>query len=210
MHFEELRSPDWNQATISTVGCIVFILLGGIGQCVQIRKIWKSEDAARVSLLATLAMSFFFSAYFVRGIVETKVMFLAQGTIRVVLYIPIIIGIFRFGASSRKDWAMIATALFILGSMVLVDAWRVPGFFIASTIAVIANIHQAKQVLSGNGKVSMILYVTMWMSVSFQTWYGWHFKEYILLASCSCFAIVYTIILSVMLKNKLTKSAAQG
>ena len=200
---QDLDTLGLNQATISTVGCIVCTLLGAYGQKDQIQKIWKNKKAERVSGVMSVIMLVLFSSYLVRGVTEHKAMYLAQGVIRAGLFIPIVIGIIRFGVFTKINWLELLLGLTTLGLMFIFDSFRIIGFTSIMYIGLIGAAHQAWSVRKANGQVSFSFYLTMLASVSFQSWYGWYFNDKALLIPCLGFAGLYTTTLLFMIRNKI-------
>lgn len=200
---QDLDTLGLNQATVSTVGCIVCTLLGAYGQKDQIEKIWRSEKAERVSGVMSVIMLILFSSYLVRGVAEHKAMYLAQGIIRAGLFIPIVLGVIRFGVFTKINWFELTLGLTVLVSMLVFDSFRVIGFTSIMYIGLIGAAHQAWSVRRTNGQVSFSFYLTMLASVSFQSWYGWYFDDKALLIPCLGFVGLYTTTLLLMIRNKI-------
>jgi uncharacterized protein with PQ loop repeat len=197
----EFSSPGLNQATVSTIGCIVMTLLGAYGQKSQIEKIWKNKKVTNVSSSMSIILFTLFGSYLVRGIAEEKVMYLAQGIIRTILFIPILLGIIRFGEFTKKDWCALGLGILTLFLMYTFDSIRVEGFVTIMHIGLLGATHQAWKVRKTNGQVSFAFYFTMFLSVAFQSWYGWYFKDFALLVPCLGFSFLYLSILGLMIRN---------
>src|SRR5687767_12489476 len=105
-------------------------LLGACGQLGQIQKIWKSKKAEQVSGMMSVIMLTLFASYLVRGIAEYRLAYLAQGVIRTALFIPIVVGVIRFGRFTRNNWAELVLGGLVLGLMFVFDSLRVPGFVV--------------------------------------------------------------------------------
>jgi uncharacterized protein with PQ loop repeat len=190
-----------NQATLSTFGCMIFTLIGAYGQYAQVSKIWKSRRADNVSGFMTIVMCTLFCGYLVRGVSEARLMHLFQGTVRVGLYLPIIFGIVRFGTITLTERTVAWIAGAILAAMAALPNFRMTGFYLVMYAGVFASAHQAWKIRSSNGKVSFTLYLTFFLSVLFQVWYGFTFKDWAVFSACSCFMIVYGTILVLWIKN---------
>lgn len=203
---QDLNDLGLNQATVSTVGCIVMTLLGSYGQLHQIGKIWRSKKAERVSGLMSVIMFTLFAGYLVRGIAEVRMMYLVQGILRAGFFVPIVVGVIRFGVFTKGNWAELALGLVTLVAMSVFDSFRVVGFTSVMHIGLIGAAHQAWSVRRANGQVSFSFYITMLLSVSFQVWYGWYYNDLALLIPCLGFATLYSVILGLMVKNLRTKN----
>ncbi len=197
-----------NQATVATIGCIVMTLLGAYGQSSQIQKIWKSKKAERVSGMMSVIMLTLFASYLVRGVAEYRLMYLAQGVIRTSLFIPIVVGVIRFGVFTKSNWIELMLGALVLGLMSAVDSLRVIGFVLVMHIGLIGAAHQAWSVRKANGQVSFSFYLTMLASVSFQSWYGWYYSDTALLIPCLGFVTLYSIILLLMVRNSKNSNTA--
>lgn len=204
---QDLNNLGLNRATVSTVGCIVMTLLGAYGQKHQIEKIWKSKSAERVSGVMSVIMFTLFASYLVRGIAEQRVMYLAQGIIRAGLFVPIVIGVIRFGVFTKSNWVELVLGLIALTLMYTFSSLRVIGFMVIMHIGLIGAAHQAWSIRRTNGQVSFSFYLTMLASVSFQSWYGWYYNDTALLIPCLGFVTLYSIILLLMVRNLKTKNA---
>lgn len=200
---QDLDTLGLNQATVSTAGCIVCTLLGAYGQKDQIQKIWSNKKAEQVSGVMSVIMLILFSSYLVRGVAEHKAMYLAQGVIRAGLFIPIVIGVIRFGVFTKINWLELVLGVTTLTLMSTVDSFRVIGFTSIMHIGLIGAAHQAWSVRKANGQVSFSFYLTMLASVSFQSWYGWYFNDKALLIPCLGFAGLYSTTLLLMIRNKI-------
>jgi hypothetical protein len=198
----------WNQAAVSTLGCMLFTLLGAFGQTAQIRKIWTSKKAEQVSAIMSIVMCSLFATYLIRGAFEWRAMFLLQGFVRVSLFIPIIVGIYRFGEFTRKDRITLITSLALLGAMCVTGELRSFGFILIIYVGVAGNAHQAWQIRHKTGQVSFLFYLTMFLSVVFQAWYSVYFKEWGLLGACILFILIYGAIVVLIVKNKFQRKAA--
>ncbi len=198
---QDLQNLGFNQSTISTIGCVVCTILGAYGQKNQIEKIWKSKSAERVSGVMSIIMFTLFASYLVRGIAEQRVMYLAQGIIRAGLFIPIVIGVIRFGVFTKSNWVELVLGLIAIGLMSVFGSLRVIGFATVMHIGLIGAAHQAWSVRKTNGQVSFSFYITMLASVAFQSWYGWYYNDKALLVPCLGFCVLYSTILMLMIRN---------
>ncbi len=204
---QDLNNFGLNQATVSTIGCVVMTLLGAYGQKNQIEKIWKNKSADRVSAVMSVIMFTLFAGYLVRGVAEQRVMYLAQGIIRAGLFIPIVIGVIRFGVFTKSNWVELVLGLITLAVMSTFDSLRVIGFALIMHIGLIGAAHQAWSVRRTNGQVSFSFYLTMLASVSFQSWYGWYYNDKALLIPCLGFVMLYSTILVLMIRNRTNAGA---
>jgi hypothetical protein len=200
---KDLVNLGWNQATVSLIGCVVCTLLGGYGQLDQIKKIKRSMSTANISTLMNIIMFTLFTAYIVRGVAEHKFMFLVQGVIRTTLSILIILCIMRFGDFTLSNRIGLLVSVIGLLYMSTFGTMRESGFLVISLVGLIGAGHQAWSIRRRNGQLSFKLYLTMFASVSFQSWYGWYYHDMSLLIACSLFALLYGIILILMIRNSL-------
>lgn len=204
---QDLNNFGFNQATVSTIGCIIMTLLGALGQKDQIQKIWKNKKAERVSGAMSVIMFTLFASYLVRGVAEQRVMYLTQGVIRAGLFIPIVIGVIRFGVFTKSNWIELIISLIALILMSTFDLFRIKGFVAIMYIGLAGAAHQAWSIRRSNGQVSFSFYLTMLASVSFQSWYGWYYNDTALLIPCLGFVTLYGTILVLMVRNLKNENA---
>ncbi len=199
---QDLKDFGFNQATVSTLSCIVLTLIGAYGQTHQIKKIWGKRKSDRVSGLMTMVMFTLFASYLVRGIAEQRIMYLFQGSVRTIFVIAIVIGVIRFGDSTKNNLIWLLIGLGVLTVMSVCESWRLLIFSGVLYAGIVGAAHQAWSVRNANGHVSFVNCGTSLASVSFQGWYAWYYKDTALLIPCLGFFIVYVITLILMVKNR--------
>jgi hypothetical protein len=203
---QDLNNLGLNQGTVSTVGCIITTLLGAYGQTSQIKKIWRNQKAEQVSGVLNIIMFTLFASCLVRGIVEMRTFYLIHGVLRTALCVPIILGIIRFGVFTKWNWTELLIGFLIILGMFVFDSFRIIGFSLVMYLGLIGAIHQAWSVRKLNGQVSFTFYLTMLASVSFQSWYGWHYNDIALMVPCLGFTILYIVTLVLMVRNLKSKN----
>lgn len=208
--YKDLASPGFNAATISTFGSMIFILLSAYGQYVQGKKIYAAKKAEHVSHPVIITVATLFGAYLIRGIIESKMMFLFQGILRICLVIPIIVGIIRWSEFTKKDKMLATTSVAFLTIMCINSTFRQIGFSLVCIATAVTAFKQAWElyVAKKNGQVSLIFYLTMFGSVALQTWYGFHFKDWSLLVGCFFCSSAHLSVALVWIRNWYKQKAA--
>ncbi len=199
---QDLNDFGLNRATVSTLGCIFTTLLGTYGQLDQIRKIWKAKDAEKVSGLMSVVLLTLFAAYLVRGVAEERIVFRVQGFLRVPTTLLIVIGVICYGNCTKSTLAWLFIGLGVLIAMSVLEPWRLLIFSLVLCAGVIGAGHQAWNVRHKNGRVSFVSQTLSLASVSFQSWYAWHYDDMALLIPCLLFMVAYTTTLILMVKNR--------
>jgi uncharacterized protein with PQ loop repeat len=198
---KEIQALGLNQATLSSLGVMIFGIIGAYGQWKQARLIWSSRSAQSVSIRWTLTFLFMFLAYLVQGIHTDRVIMSFQGGLRAAFYFPIICGIvmFAFDRVSRKDLVFLLTLTIGIVIMIISNEWKGLIFQLFGYLGVLMALDQPYQIWKNKsrGRVSMTMLITFTSAVVFWTWYAWIFKDMRLFWLSLSFIIVYlfTIVL---------------
>lgn len=192
---KEIQEFGLNQATLSSLGVMIFGIIGAYGQWKQARLIWGSRSAYSVSTRWTLTFLFMFLAYLVQGLHTESAIMSIQGGLRAVFYLPIVGGIlaFEFSKISRRDFTFFAVLVAGIVAMIFTHEWKNLIFQLFGYLGVVMALDQPYQIWKNKsrGKVSMTMLITFTSAVVFWTWYAWIFGDMRLFWLSLSFVLVY-------------------
>lgn len=192
---KEIQLFGFNQAILSSLGVMIFGIIGAYGQWKQARLIWSSRSAESVSIRWTLTFLFMFLAYLVQGIHNESGTMSFQGGLRAAFYLPIVVGIivFEWNRVSHKDIVFFAILTIGISVMILSQQWKGLIFQFFGYLGVFMTIDQPYQIWKNKsrGRVSLIMLITFTSAVVFWTWYAWVFKDMRLFWISLSFILVY-------------------
>jgi uncharacterized protein with PQ loop repeat len=198
----ELDSLGWNPKTISSIGTVVFGILGSYGLIMQALKIWRGKSALSVSTPWSLIFTFMFAAYLIRGLDMNSAVMIAQGALRVIFYLPVIIGILWFKGFSRSEWALTVTFIMLMTVMIVVPKVHGEIFIFAGILGIAGVTLQGMTIWKNKtaGAVSLNLLVIYTLSIIFWIWYAYQFQDVVLLVTSVLFLAAYFFTLIMWMK----------
>lgn len=194
---EELQHIGLNQATISSLGVMVFGVIGALGQWHQVALIWRTRSVRAVSVRWTLVFSAMFLSYVVYGLHTDKAVLMFQGGVRIAFYPPVLAGIYAFGAEKSsavdKVWCGALTAAVI--AMLAMPAHSGLFFQFFGYLGVAMTLDQPYRIWKNRstGAVSMVMLLTFSLGSVFWLWYAWVFGDTRLFWLAFSFLVVYAV-----------------
>jgi hypothetical protein len=190
---------DWTPEAISSYGIIFFIAFGSIALACQGRKIWKNKSGASVSVMWTFIFFFMFLTYPIIGIERQNNLLCWQGILRILFYLPILCGLYRFAVFTKKD-AALARILFIM-IFVMIE-YPITGEFIYTVINSLGVFGVAAQgvLLHKEGKtgvVSPILLFAYAANTILWVWYNHQIHDRFLFVNAVFFLAAYLFTITV-------------
>lgn len=190
---------EWTPEAVSSYGIIFFIFFGSCALFVQGRKIWKNKSGLSVSATWSFIFFFMFLTYPIIGVERQNNLIVWQGVFRVLFYIPILIGLYKFKGFTKKEM-MFGRILFMM--IFIMVEYPSTGEFIYSIInlfGVIGVFLQGALIKKEQktGVVSSVLLFAYATNVLFWMWYTYQIKDFFLFINSALFlsAYVYTIIM---------------
>ena len=169
---KEIQEFGLNQATLSSLGVMIFGIIGAYGQ-------WRQA----------------FLAYLVQGLHTESAIMSIQGGLRAVFYLPIVGGIvaFEYSKISRRDFTFFAVLVAGIVVMVFTHEWKSLIFQLFGYLGVVMALDQPFQIWKNKsrGKVSITMLITFTSAVVFWTWYAWVFDDMRLFWLSLSFVLVY-------------------
>ncbi|KXJ99059.1 MAG: hypothetical protein UZ19_OD1000560 [Parcubacteria bacterium OLB19] len=163
------ENDEQRSLTISFLGICFFTALGAYGQYKQNKKIWTEKSGELVSVTWNNVFTFAFASFFVYGIETYNLACVIHGS-RILLYIPILIGLYKFDCFTKKQLVLSGLMFTIVIIMVFLpkDVMTIVfiGFILAGIVAAIdqpLKIYMKKK----RGKGSLELIGTYTFSTTF-------------------------------------------
>ncbi len=196
---KEWLNFDWTPEVISFLGILFFIAFGSYALFVQGRKIWKNKSGLSVSVTWTFIFFFMFLAYPIIGAERQNTLLFWQGVFRVLFYVPILVGLYKFKGFTRKE-IVLARILFLM--IFIMIEYPFTGEFIYTAInlfGVFGIFAQGRLMKEekGSGVVSPFLLFVYATNILFWLWYTYQVKDLFLFVNTAffLFAYAYTILM---------------
>lgn len=196
---QKLLQYEWTPETISSYGIIFFIAFGSWTLFVQGRKIWKNKSGASVSVMWNFIFFFMFLTYPIIGVERQNNLIVWQGVFRVLFYIPILIGLYRFKGFTKKEMTFARILFMMIFIMVEYPFTGEVIYSVINLFGVIGVFLQGALIKKEQktGVVSSVLLFAYATNVLFWMWYTYQIKDFFLFTNSALFlsAYVYTIII---------------
>lgn len=96
---------------------IFFGIIGSWGLYRQARMIWSNKSAQSVSGTWVITFLAMFAAFLIYGAQQGSFPMQVQGWLRVAFSLPVTIGFFIYGITSKKHWALVLAYVILLSAM---------------------------------------------------------------------------------------------
>jgi uncharacterized protein with PQ loop repeat len=190
---------DWTPEAISSYGIMFFIAFGSCALFVQGRKIWKNKSSASVSAMWTFIFFFMFASYPIIGAERNNFLMVWQGVLRVLFYVPIAVGLHRFGGFTRKEITLAKVLFIMIFLMMEYPSTREFFFTIINFLGVFGVFSQGVLIKKEKsaGVVSALLLFAYAANAALWIWYNYEIGDLFLFVNALLFlaAYAYTIIM---------------
>lgn len=105
---------------LTALGVVFFTCLQGYGTWEQGRTIWRKRSGKGVSSVMVIFSTCYFFAFFAYGMSQSSIAMALNGLLGFV-FIPIVIGLWRFRGFSIAEWIYFAVCLALAPAMALVE-----------------------------------------------------------------------------------------
>lgn len=199
----ELQCLGWNVPTFTFLATLFFAVLGAWGLAQQAREIWRQRSGASVSVVWMSVFFFMFVSFFIYGLERRSLALIIQGCCRVPLYVPLLLGLWRFKGFTRRECAVFLCLLVVLVFLVCVPPVSLKYFFfsylgLAVTVLQPWEIWRAKKA----GVVSLKLLTVYVGSTVFWTLYGLAFRDSTIFITALSYVVVYLVTIWLWLRYR--------
>ena len=112
-NFVEIQNFGFNSITITALMTMIFTILQGVGITQQGKKIWQEKSARSLSPELFFLLLFYFLSFFFYGWSKDSLA-MCFNSLLGLLYIPIIVGIYKF-----QTLSLIKKIIFFLTSLIV-------------------------------------------------------------------------------------------
>jgi len=176
----EFEQFGWNWVTFGFIGAMATALLGFWGIIEQNRTIWKTKSGHSVSVLMFSYGMLYFTAGCVYGVTICSLALIVM-VVRVLLQIPLLIGLWKFKGFRLWETALSALFLVALAAMIVLPHKDI-FYFVISIGAIISFVPQPVEMLVNHSRGAMnvsFLWVTV-IGVAFWSVYSIAIHDWVL------------------------------
>jgi uncharacterized protein with PQ loop repeat len=152
---------------------VFFGILGSWGLAKQAWMIWVHKSAKSVSGVWVVTFLAMFTSFLIYGVAKHSFPMQFQGWLRVFFSLPVTLGFFVYGNSTRKDWSLTVVYSILLLAMSL--DWAAPFLFVSfSLLGVLSSFVQAYTIYrnQSRGQVAVELQVIYLLAIVCWLVYG--------------------------------------
>lgn len=206
---KESMFAGWSPESISSIGIIFFIIFGSYALFVQGRKIWKNESGLSVSVVWTFIFFSMFTTYPIIGIERDNILMVIQGVFRIIFYIPILCGLYKFKGFTRTE--IVLARLFFVMVFIMIEYPRT-GEFVYTTITLfgVAGVFAQGMLIKKEmnaGVVSAVLLFAYATNAGLWIWYNYEIQDFFLFINSIFFMIAYAYTIAMWIKFHRPKTA---
>lgn len=189
----ELEQLGWNAVTIGAVGAILFTILEAWGLWQQKKTIWNNQSGKSISVVWFLYFANQFVVIFIYGLSMKSITLTFNGLLSLI-YIPIIIGLWKFKGFKRSE--KILGLFLLLTSMIMVIVpFKDWVFLVMSFGSLLASAMQPYEIWKNknSGVVEIRLLTVFLISTLFWIIYGYAINDWVLKIVCPMYFTIVSI-----------------
>ncbi|MBN1584906.1 hypothetical protein JW899_00880 [Candidatus Uhrbacteria bacterium] len=197
----EFRNWGMNAASIGAVGTVAFTFIEGWGLWKQNEKIWnkKSGEAVSIKMFSYSLFSFVVLAIYGWHIRSLSSVF--NGTAMAALYLPILIGLWRFRGFTLTEKIQIPAMAMITAAMIFTpwqaEIFTAVGFGVTFSISLQAReLWKAKS----TGAVEVRMLIVLLLATVFWVTYAFAIGDISLMAICSANLAAQTVTIAIWIR----------
>lgn len=207
----EIQNFGWNISTFIFLVIIFFALFGVWGLINQTKKIWNNKSGKATSVTWYAVFMFMFASFLVYGIEQNKLGLIFMGVVRVLFYIPVLVGLWKFKKFKHIETFVIICLFAMLSYMIFSDNKAIM-FLVFSYLGVGATALQPLEIWQERsaGVVSIKLLLIYSVSGLFWIAYGFILFDLPVLLMSVSLVIIYIITIALYFKfpeDKIKKTA---
>lgn len=175
----EYQNWGQNLATFGSIGVIAFAFLEGQALYNQNNTIWKKRSGASISVPWFGFLACYFGAVLVYGIQIRSFTIPFNSLILIVLYIPILVGVWKFKGYKKGEKALLLGSVLMVPAMIWLP-WKDSMYLLFSVGALLALFTQFWEMVvqKSNGVVSLYLLSVYTLSTVFWVFYAAAIENY--------------------------------
>lgn len=191
----------WTPEEISSSGIIFFIFFGSVALGIQGWKIWKNKSGLSVSVAWTFIFFFMFLTYPIYGVEKDNSLLTWQGVFRILFYLPILFGLYRFKGFTKKELIFARILFLMIFIMVEYPSTGEAVYTGLNFLGVFGVFMQgwAMQKTNKTGTVSLTLLIAYSLNAGLWTWntYG---NDFVLFWTSALFLFAYAYTITIWTK----------